>query len=318
MAETIDPAVEARKSADELRRKVYPDLYADEDGQDNGTQQQTEDKQQEDQQQVANEAIPDDAGRQQQEDNPDSETWKQRYQTLNGKYNAEIPRLQDQVSRLLEQLEAAQTKAQEATQQASTTQTKDLTTALEELREEYGDRMFDAIRAIARAESEEVAKPVREVAESTTKQVNQISFYSGLDQSAPGWRQLNEDTAFNAWLRTPDPVTGIDYHTVLMSHFERGDVAKTAAVFNYYAQSKSAAQKQKPDRTAELEQLVTPKKTGGGTASVVDAHNGDVLTMADYQKLHNDYVSGTFKGKEAEYQALKAKFKRAAQEGRLI
>lgn len=317
MAETIDPVVEARRSADELRRKVYPELYQDEVDEE-GTQQEAD--QQEDQTKVENEAIPDDVGRQQQEDDPNSETWRQRYQTLNGKYNAEVPRFQDQISRLLEQLEVAQTKGSESHHQNAPAQTKDLTEALQELREEYGDKMFDAIRSIARAESEEVAKPVREVAESATKQVNQMGFYSGLDQSAPGWRQLNEDEAFNSWLRTPDPVSGIDYHTVLMSHFERGDIAKTASVFNYYNQARAAQQTQvqKPSKSEALEQLVTPKKSGGGTSSVVDAHSGDVLTMADYQKLHNDYMSGTFKGKEADYQALKAKYKRAAQEGRLI
>jgi hypothetical protein len=313
----IDPAVEARRQADELRRKVYPDLYKDEaDANTEGTQDEGN---QQDQTQT-DEATPDEGGRQesmaQKQDDPNSETWEQRWRTLNGKYNAEVPRLneqvislQQQVGRLMEQLSETRT-----TSPPANTDSKDLTGALSELQEEYGERFVNAIRSIVRSEGEELVKPVRDDMDSTTKQLGQINFYGELDRAASSWRQLNEDSKFLSWLQTSDPVSGIKYHDVLLSHFEHGDVAKTAAVFKYYTDN--VQQVKAAPRTPE--HLVAPKKTGGGTQSIVDNNSGDVMSMAAYEQLQRDYIQGVYKGKEQEFRNKKQSFLKAAQEGRLI
>jgi len=315
MLGVTDPASDARQKADELRRKVYPDLYP-EDGADANTEDGTQDSQADAQQEQEPQQSAEPEPQVQQQDDPNSETWKQRYQTIDGKYRNEVPRLQEQVSRLLEQLDQATAKASEAKEPQQ--QTAPLSESLLQLQELYGDNFVEAIKSIVRAENEESVKPLRNEVENATQQVSQMGFYANLDRAADGWRQLNEDPQFIAWLEKSDPVTGIDYHSVLMSHFERGDYHKTAAVFNYYKDLASAAQPVQKRQAKTPDELVAPRKTGGGTQSVVDNNAGDVMSMTAYEQLQREYLNGAFKGKETEYRNKKASFLRAAQEGRLI
>jgi len=335
MGNIIDPVVEARRQADEMRRKVYPQHYQDENGDDGNTGDTQDDASSSESEGQQQQGIPDEEQgdgsldttqaqadtQQQTQDDPDSGTWKQRYSTLLGKYNAEVPRMQDQIGRLLERVEELQAAPQQQqTADAETNKPQDVMEALSAIREEYGDRFVDAIRSIAKAEGAELVKPMQETLQNTNQQVTKFGFYQGLDTASPGWRATNEDPKFIEWLQQAEPLSGVQYHTVLMRYFETGDVANTAKVFKMYANSAPEASNQGSTAKTNTvpEHLVAPKKTGGGTQSTVENNGGDVLSMADYEQLQRDYLNGAFKGKETEYRNKKSQFLKAATEGRLI
>jgi len=160
-----------------------------------------------------NEQTPSGTG---QEDDPNSETYAQKWRTLQGMYNAEVPRLHSQNRELngrvqqMEQLLAS--LSQQSSQPAQQTQVAPLVT--ENDVQEYGDSL-DVMRRVTREELYPVAQKIaqldqiiRSLQTSVVPQVQAVAhrqamtaeqqFWSDLSGAAPNWREINDDHAFQS------------------------------------------------------------------------------------------------------------------------
>src|SRR5262245_2589577 len=195
---------------------------------------------------------------------PDAE---QRYRVLQGKYNAEVPRLQTQVreqgdtiKQLRDQLTATQTllaslSGQQASAPAGNAPPAGTPAAPKKLVQDEEIREFgaDLIDVVRRAAREEIAQQVPAVVEqrvapvaqrvdqvaqaagSVVKSVQQNDQQSVLDLLAdkvPNWTTVNEDPEFLAWLDQRDSYSGARRGDMLSQAYKAHDGPRVVAFFN--------------------------------------------------------------------------------------
>jgi hypothetical protein len=281
-----------------------------------------------------NEQTPSGTG---QEDDPNSETYAQKWRTLQGMYNAEVPRLHSQNRELngrvqqMEQLLAS--LSQQSSQPAQQTQVAPLVT--ENDVQEYGDSL-DVMRRVTREELYPVAQKIaqldqiiRSLQTSVVPQVQAVAhrqamtaeqqFWSDLSSAAPNWREINDDHAFQSWLLEIDPLTGISRQTYLDDAQRILDVRRVASFFqtwNELTGKANVAQNTRRTATAsELERQVAPgrSKNTGTPAN----NNAKTYSPDDIKGFFNDVRSGKYRGREAERDRIERDIFAAQRDGRI-
>jgi hypothetical protein len=281
-----------------------------------------------------NEQTPSGTG---QEDDPNSETYAQKWRTLQGMYNAEVPRLHSQNRELngrvqqMEQLLAS--LSQQSSQPAQQTQVAPLVT--ENDVQEYGDSL-DVMRRVTREELYPVAQKIaqldqiiRSLQTSVVPQVQAVAhrqamtaeqqFWSDLSSAAPNWREINDDHAFQSWLLEIDPLTGISRQTYLEDAQRILDVRRVASFFqtwNELTGKANVAQNTRRTATAsELERQVAPgrSKNTGTPAN----NNAKTYSPDDIKGFFNDVRSGKYRGREAERDRIERDIFAAQRDGRI-
>lgn len=212
----------------------------------------------------------------------DPEYWKNRFMTLQGKYNKEVPALSNQLSQLRQQIEQLEKKPVAPTPYLT-----------DEEREEYGD-IGSMMERVARKAAEDATKPLVETHQKTQQQ----TYYEQLDGAAKNWRDINEDEGFNAWLDELDPMAGTTRRELLNSAFEDKDAKRTATFFNTWGEAnKPASGKRKDDR--ELQP--TMPNTAKGEQQV---NTTPTFTSKQIKQFYDDKARGAYKGREAEAEAI--------------
>ena len=268
-------------------------------------------------------------------DDKAEETFEQKYRSLQGKYNAEVPRLHadrreltnrvQQLEQLIASMNAAPVKAQEPAQKLITEQ--DI--------EDYGDSI-DVMRRVFReemsskdAEISDLRNLVRQLQGTVVPQVQQLSqshavsneqrFWADLQAAVPDWQDVNANREFQAWLLEADPLTGIPRQTYLDDAQRNLDARR---VVNFFAAWKgmTGGQQARPTRgpqsASELERQVAPGKGRSGGAKP----QGEAKTYSsdDIKRFFSDVQKGKYKGREAERDRIERDIFAAQREGRIV
>jgi hypothetical protein len=242
----------------------------------------------------------------------------QRLRVLEGKYNAEVPRLSAQAK-------AEKERADKAEQELAELRKKQAAQPLvtpEEVKE-FGEPLVELARKIAREENrtttDENGKLRAEIAElraqvNSTAQVGQSlntqAFYAALDAKHSDWRALNDDAGFLKWLEEVDPLYGKPRQDVLDEAQNSLDANRVAAFFTSY---KALVQSRAAPRTEALESQVTPStKTTGAPPSTDPTKK--IWTAAMIAKFYDDVRRGNIKAEDAA--RIELDIQAAAREGR--
>lgn len=278
-------------------------------------------------------------------EDPNSETYAQRWRTLQGQFNAEVPRLRGankelqarvaQLENLLSTLSSAPAAAPSAQPQSVQKLVTDDDVA------EYGESI-DMMRKVTREEVGSlqgkiaqlegiIANLTQSVSGSVIPQVQRVAqqqaasaeerFWSNLAQRVPNWQQINNDQDFQSWLLEIDPLTNTSRQTHLEIAQRDLDVNRVIAFFNAFtaASGKFAPQANaQPNRSAsELEKQIAPGRargSAGGTAN----QTAKTYTPEDIKKFFNDVRSGRYKGRETERDRIERDIFAAQREGRIM
>ena len=270
------------------------------------------------------------------EDDSNSETYAQKWRTLQGMYNAEVPRLHSQnkemqqriqqMEQLLASLSAQQNVVQQPVQVEKLVTDKDV--------EEYGESL-DVMRKVTREELGSVASRIAQL-ENVIKQLQtnvvpqvqavaqkqavsaEQQFWAELANSVPNWRDVNDNSDFQSWLLDIDPLTGISRQTYLEDAQRSLDARRVANFFRAWLENTGQASvAQTPARTTapELEKQVSPGRSkNSGTPQTSKART---YTPGDIQKFFNDVRSGKYKGREQERDRLERDIFAAQRENRI-
>ena len=182
------------------------------------------------------------------------ENWEAKFHTLQGKYNAEVPRLSEtlrqqsaEIQRLTQLVEALQAKQPEPAQQTQQPQSTVDREALTAYDEEFG-KLVDLIEA-QKAEIEALKSQVGQV-QGNVQQVGKAQqttaaeiFWGKLRAAVPDFDQVNADPLFHAWLAEPDGLSGLTRKQIGDSALAEADHAKVARIIN---ECKSQRGKQLP------------------------------------------------------------------------
>lgn len=271
-------------------------------------------------------------------DNVPEETIVQKYRTLQGMYNAEVPRLHQQnreMSQRVQQME--QLLASLSAQQHSAAPSQQVVDKLvtDKDVEEYGESL-DVMRKVSREELIPVAQRLAQI-ESMLRQMQinvvpqvqavaqrqQMSaeqqFWADLAANVPNFREINGNEAFQSWLLEADPLTGITRQTYLDDAQRNLDVRRVINFFRTWLEiTGQATVAQSTDRAAgsELEKQVAPGRSRG-SGSPAASNKAKVYTPQDIQKFFNDVRSGKYKGREQERDRIERDIFAAQRENRI-
>ena len=287
---------------------------------------------------VPEDAAPSSTGEHKSEDDKASEeeTILQKYRTLQGMYNAEVPRLHSQNKELstrvqqMEQLLASLS----AQQNASSTPAQPEKYLSDKDVEDYGESI-DVMRKVSREELGSVAQRIAQLEQLLTKMQSDVvpqvqtlaqrqamtseqQFWSELGAAVPNWREVNDNPDFQSWLLEVDPMTGSTRQAYLEDAQRTLDPRRVASFFRTWLERNgqaNVAQSKGSSPNSELEKQVAPGRSRGGSSP--QANKGAVYSPQDIQKFFNDVRTGKYKGKEQERNRIERDIFAAQREGRI-
>lgn len=252
-------------------------------------------------------------------DSTSEEAIAQKYRTLQGMYNAEVPRLHQQnreMTQRVQQMEQLLASLSNQQQAAAPQQQASNKLVTEKDVDDYGDSI-DMMRKVSREEmfsmSQRVAQLEAVLQQMQAKVVPQVQavvqrqqvnaeqqFWSDLGKAVPNFREINDNSSFQSWLLQADPLTGITRQTYLDDAQRSLDSRRVANFFHTWLQNTgqaNVAQSTGRSSSSELEKQVAPGRSRGSNASP-SATKAKVYTPQDIQKFFNDVRAGKYKGRE--------------------
>lgn len=258
---------------------------------------------------------------------PVDDGWQKRYETLQGKYNAEVTRLHEankatsaQLQALMQQLTQLQ---QHRPPEPPKAPEKPLVTGQDD--EKFGSDLIDAMRRVSREEGRALEKRLQameELVRSVAPQVQRVErvetqvaqaledrFWSEIMTEVPDWEAINADQRWLSWLTEYDPVAGTTRQGALEAAQKALDHRRVAGLFKLFkATFKPAGNQVK----TELARQVAPAKSSKTTVQPqgVKVYTGQEYNYwLDPRRIHDT--------DNARLQAMIAEIERAFAENRI-
>lgn len=251
------------------------------------------------------------------------EKWEQKYKTLKGMYDAEVPRLHADLRDLKAQVDslrkAAETKPVEPAKPAVA---EKLVTDADV--EAFGSDLIEVQRKVAREVAAEFRgeleamraenEKLREQLTTTGTQVSEASFEQRLYRMVPDFEAVNADPKWIAWLNEVDPLLRAPRASVAQQAFNRGDAEGVAHYVSLFKQSIKPVEPA-ADKTEELERQIQPNRSA--TSAPPASQKGKIYTNADIEKMFRKATDLGVKGRLEEARKLEAEIDAAFMEGRV-
>jgi len=245
-----------------------------------------------------------------------ADDFKQKYNTLRGKYDAEVPRLHQQVKDLMGQVNSLK-QAMEQKQEVEAEAKSSLVTDAD--REEFGEELLDVQRRIATEVASKyetkIAKLEQTIA-SLQGQYGEMSFEQKLQQIVPDFQQINNDSRWVAWLNEHDPIVRGPRRTLAQQAFEQGDAEAVADYVKLFKSTLEPVAKKEDTRQAELEKQVAPSRTATATPTPKDTGK-KVYTEAEAERAWDKVRTLNTSGRYDDALKLEAEITAAYVEGRV-
>lgn len=268
------------------------------------------------------------------------ETVLQKYKTLQGMYNAEVPRLHQQNREMqqriqhMEQLLASMSQQPAAPAPQSQPVQKLVT---DDDVKEYGESL-DVMRRVSREELNpivgrlsQIEDLLRQMQTNVVPQVQAVAqrqqvsaeqkFWADLSATVPNWREINDRQEFQSWLLDVDPLTGITRQTYLEDAQRALDARRVSNFFLTWLEKSGqasvaqSAERAPPPAASELEKQVSPGRSRSTGTS--QAGKERTYTPDDINKFYNDVRSGKYKGRDADRARIERDIFAAQREGRI-
>lgn len=196
------------------------------------------------------------------------EDWEHKYKVLQGKYDSEVPVLNQQIKLLMNQVEILTKKLEEM---SASTESKDEaknsnntaidTFNLQEFIEQYPE-IYSAIEKVVETKYNEKVSKLEEKLNETTKVTSSIAqskFYDDLTRLVPDWKDINVSSDFMEWVNEVEPFSGLRKYDLLMNKYNKGDAEGVAYFFNRYKSEKGLASKTTQTAQQKLKDFVAPE-----------------------------------------------------------
>lgn len=265
------------------------------------------------------------------------ETFEQKYRTLQGMYNAEVPTLtasnRDLNSRVA-QLEGLLSSVNvQPTAEPQPTVSKPESLISEADVEEYGDSI-GVMRKAAREEFRPISdristleNTVKQLSDTVLPRMEQISqqhhqtaeqvFWAGLAKEVPEWNAINNSPDFQTWLLEIDPMTGVTRQSHLENAQQSLDLGRVSSFFKLWSElSGPPVSPQEPKApSSQLEKQIVP---GRSRAKTTSSEQVKTYTRDDITQFFDDVRTGRFLGREDERNRIERDIFAAQAEGRIV
>lgn len=249
--------------------------------------------------------------------------WQHKYSVLQGKYDAEVPRLNQDLRESretvrsledkLRKLEMTVATIQEVNSPKKPVEAENLITQ-DEI-DQFGPDLIDLVNRVAKQAVSpyvdqkfgELQKNVKQVGESVASTQESMAksarqkLFDRLDSAIEGWREINRDQAFVGWLAEPDELSGEARGVLLRAAFERNDADRVVKFFKGFqkehavdevSDQKTDAPKQESQQS--LDKLVAPGQPKTGTTGAQEGSGkGRIWTrkqISDFYVEKNEFI----------------------------
>jgi len=250
------------------------------------------------------------------------ETWQQKYKTLKGMYDAEVPRLHSDVRELRSQMEKLQ-KAAEAPKPETKPAAQPTKLVTDADVQAFGEDLIEVQRKVAREVAAEFRgeldamkaenEKLREQLNTTGSQVSEASFEQRLYRLVPDFQAVNTDERWIGWLNEVDPLLRAPRKSVAQEAFNTGDAEAVAHYIGMFKASVAPVE-QPSDKAAELEKQIQPKRSA---TNAPVSQQAKTYTDAQIQKMFQKSVELSSRGQRDEATKLEAEIDAAYREGRV-
>lgn len=278
------------------------------------------------------------------EPKPERTDWKQKYNVLQGKYDAEVPRLSESLRTANARITSLEDKIAAAPAAAAPTPepSQPRTDFTPEEIADYGEDLLDVIGRKARAIVESEYLPqmnslntelntlkttVGETSQKVGKQeTNEV--FAQLDGTVQDWRKTNIDPAFHVWLDQVDPFSGVTRKNLMLTAFDRKNAHQVKAFFDKYAEENATVVPPSADltpsgqggmdtgSTLNLENYVAPgtPRSGGDVSAPKDKR---IWSNSEIGRFYSDVQKGRYKTRPEDKARIEADIISATREGRI-
>jgi hypothetical protein len=266
---------------------------------------------------------------------PPAENWEERYNTLQGKYNAEVPRLAREIAELKQALaQQIQTQATKPTATPPTAPVDDVPPELKEklatFAEDYPD-VAEGLKAMLQIETTKIRREAAQEIEKVRAEASvgvQNSMYTELERRVPDWKVIRDDPEFASWLQNTDPFSGRSLSELAQVALQEMDINRIVAFYDGFKQTKQLASSSPPTNEPATPPptpapnpaapLVAPPRSAGSPPPNPNPQQNETITSAFIAKFYNDAAMGKYRGKDAEFAALEARIDKAIKTGRVV
>lgn len=274
-------------------------------------------------------------------EDPNADTWHHKFVSEQGrttKLRADLAQLSSEVTNLrglLATMQEAQAHPQPAQDKQQTFKSE---ITPEEI-EQWGPDLLAVIEKKAREIAHEQTSELRQQVQQLGGQVHSVGgqiaqdargrMVQNLDSMSAieGWRDINTDPEFMAWLQYPDRLSGKKRHAMLVEAWDSNNASRVAAFFEDFLDQAGRAAPQpvapqgngaaKPQPKPSLESLAAPGKSRSAAPPLGAAAGKDIITTGDIARYYADSTAGRFKGREADAEAYEREIFAAQNEGRV-
>lgn len=251
------------------------------------------------------------------------EKLKHSYSVLQGKYNAEVPRLYQRIKDLEGARESdASKKPEDAPQEPAP---KNLATVIAKLKEDYGEDFAGSVQLLIREELGTAMKGVMtevDKVKGTVAKTREEKFLEKLTEEVPNWQQIYNDPDFGNFLDQEDAYSGKTLRDLAVEANQSLDAKRLAKFYKAFNSSKQpvvkteTAPEEKPRDKREA--LITPAASGNQGSSTVGSEKPDRIKADDIHKFYSDVTRGIYAYRPKEKEALEERINRAIANGWVI
>ena len=257
------------------------------------------------------------------------DSYRDRYMTLQGKYNAEVPRLQQQLQDMTSKVRDLETRLSQqgdAKTPSSQEPGSNKETSSFDLDEvgEYGDdfrKMGETLLAVQK-ENAQLRDQLQSLGQSFQQTQTQTAHNSYLDRVAgqlskvgQDLQQLNRDPKLLDWLKQPDGMSGQTRHDSLRKAQAAQDVDLTIKIFRAFLGDSPTHQQAKQ----HMPNVQPPQHNTGSDISPQQGQQGRMWSRSDISQFYRDKTLGKYGGEEGRKRAaaIEADIFAAQREGRI-
>ena len=253
--------------------------------------------------------------------------FKQKYNTLRGKYDAEVPRLHQQVKQLTDELGNFR-EEMTAKKEAPTKPKEKVSLVTDADREEFGEDLLNVQRKVAQEVAQDyeekleqqnsVIKALQDKIAGTDKQVGETQFSQRLVNLIPDFAQVDNDERWVAWLNEHDPMLRAPRRVQAQEAFNNGDAEAIADYVKLWKSTlaETTNEPEKPVAKQELEKQVAPNRSANSVKAPTTP-NSKIYSSRDMDNAWTKVRTLNTRGKYDDAAKLEAELTVAYMENRV-
>lgn len=252
--------------------------------------------------------------------------WEHKFKTLQGLFNAEVPKLQNENKTLKSQLTELQ-QAVDQLKQGAVKETPSQSAAVDPRDvDAFGADLVGMVQRVVQASLASVGAKVDATVVSFEKRLAAAEqalrgtsetvavtaeemFFNRLSAAVPDWESVNADQRFLDWLGEVDPLMGQPRQAALDAAQKTLNAQRAVAVFQAFKATLPQTQKANP-----LDKQIAPKPS----APVAPTQQAPQVVEQSYiTNFYSEMAKGKWRGREAEAKGIEDQINRAIAEGRV-